>query len=63
MPNTDTLLALAEICAAFAGFAALVSVLGRRNDRLAAPGPPIANAASLGAEPTKITAEVATPPS
>ena len=33
MPNTDTLLALAEICAAFAGFAALVSVLRRRSDR------------------------------
>jgi O-antigen/teichoic acid export membrane protein len=35
MPNTDTLLSLAEICAAFAGFAALVSVLGRRSDQLA----------------------------
>lgn len=29
MTNTDTLLALAEICAAFAGFAALVSALRR----------------------------------
>ena len=35
MPNTETLLALAEICAAFAGFAALVSVLRRGSDRLA----------------------------
>lgn len=35
MPNTETLLSLAEICAAFAGFAALVSVLGRRSDRSA----------------------------
>lgn len=34
-PNTETLLALAEICAAFAGFAALVSVLRRGRDRLA----------------------------
>ncbi len=34
MPNTETLLALAEICAAFAGFAALVSVLRRGSDRL-----------------------------
>lgn len=33
MPNTETLLSLAEICAAFAGFAALVSVLRRRSDR------------------------------
>lgn len=31
MPNTETLLALAEICAAFAGFAALVTVLRRRD--------------------------------
>lgn len=35
MPNTETLLALAEIAAAFAGFAALVSVLRRRGDRVA----------------------------
>lgn len=34
MPNTDTLLALAEICAAFAGFAALVSVLRGGDDRI-----------------------------
>lgn len=33
MQETDTLLSLAEIAAAFAGFAALVSVLGRRDDR------------------------------
>ena len=33
MPNSDALLALAEICAAFAGFAALVSVLRQRPDR------------------------------
>lgn len=32
VPNTETLLALAEICAAFAGFAALVTVL-RRSDQ------------------------------
>ena len=30
LPNTDTLLSLAEIAAAFAGFAALVSVIRRR---------------------------------
>jgi len=35
MPNTETLLALAEICAAFAGFAALVSVLRPGSDRVA----------------------------
>jgi hypothetical protein len=35
MPATETLLALAEICAAFAGFAALVSVLRRRSDQFA----------------------------
>jgi hypothetical protein len=35
MPNSETLLALAEICAAFAGFAALVSVLRRGDDKLA----------------------------
>jgi len=35
MPNTETLLGIAEICAAFAGFAALVSVLRRGSDRLA----------------------------
>ncbi len=35
MPNTETLLALAEICAAFAGFAALVSVLRPDSDRVA----------------------------
>jgi hypothetical protein len=35
MEETETLLALAEIAAAFAGFAALVSVLRRRDDRLA----------------------------
>lgn len=35
MPNTETLLSLAEIFAAFAGFAALVSVLRRRSDRQA----------------------------
>lgn len=34
MPNTETLLTLAEICAAFAGFAALVTVL-RRSDQVA----------------------------
>lgn len=33
MPNTETLLSLAEICATFAGFAALVSVLGRGKKR------------------------------
>lgn len=33
MPNTETLLSLAEICAAFAGFAALVSVLRRGTNR------------------------------
>lgn len=33
--ETDTLLSLAEIAAAFAGFAALVSVLGRRDTLLA----------------------------
>jgi hypothetical protein len=35
MPNTETLLALAEICASFVGFAALVSVLRRGSDRVA----------------------------
>ena len=35
MEHTETLLALAEICAAFAGFAALVSALGRGNDKIA----------------------------
>ena len=35
MQETDTLLSLAEIAAAFAGFAALVSVLRRRDDRIA----------------------------
>ena len=35
LENTDTLLALAEIAAAFAGFAALVSVIRRRADELA----------------------------
>ena len=35
MPATETLLALAEICAAFAGFAALVSALRRRSDQYA----------------------------
>jgi hypothetical protein len=35
MPNTETLLSLAEISAAFAGFAALVSALRRRSDRQA----------------------------
>jgi hypothetical protein len=34
MPATETLLSLAEICAAFAGFAALVSVLRRNSDEL-----------------------------
>ena len=33
--DIDTLLQLAEIAAAFAGFAALVSVLRRRDDMLA----------------------------
>jgi hypothetical protein len=33
LENTDTLLSMAEIAAAFAGFAALVSVLRRRGDR------------------------------
>jgi hypothetical protein len=33
LENTDTLLALAEIAAAFAGFAALVSVIRRRTDQ------------------------------
>ena len=33
--NTDALLSLAEICAAFVGFAALVSVLRRSGDKLA----------------------------
>ena len=35
MPNNDILLSLAEISAAFAGFAALVSVLSKRNDKMA----------------------------
>ena len=35
MPSTDTLLALAEIAAAFAGFAALVSVLRSNDERVA----------------------------
>jgi hypothetical protein len=35
VPNTETLLSLAEICATFAGFAALVSVLRRGADRVA----------------------------
>lgn len=35
LENTDTLLSMAEIAAAFAGFAALVSVLRRRADRAA----------------------------
>jgi hypothetical protein len=34
MPTTNTLLSLADICAAFAGFAALVSVLQRNSDQL-----------------------------
>ena len=34
MPTTETLLSLAEICAAFAGFAALVSALRRNSDQL-----------------------------
>ena len=33
LENTDTLLSMAEIAAAFAGFAALVSVLSRRGSR------------------------------
>lgn len=33
LENTDTLLSLAEIAAAFAGFAALVSVIRRKTDR------------------------------
>lgn len=33
LENTDTLLSLAEIAAAFAGFAALVSVIKRRTDQ------------------------------
>jgi len=33
LDNTDTLLSLAEIAAAFAGFAALVSVIRRRSDQ------------------------------
>ena len=33
LENTDALLSLAEIAAAFAGFAALVSVIGRRRDQ------------------------------
>jgi hypothetical protein len=33
LENTDTLLAMAEIAAAFAGFAALVSVIRRTSDR------------------------------
>lgn len=36
MENTETLLSLAEICATFAGFAALVSVLRRGADEVAA---------------------------
>ena len=35
LENTDTLLALAEIAAAFAGFAALVSVIRRASDQVA----------------------------
>ena len=34
MPPNETLLSLAEICAAFAGFAALVSALRRGSDRV-----------------------------
>jgi hypothetical protein len=34
MPTTETLLSLADICAAFAGFAALVSVLRHNSDQL-----------------------------
>lgn len=34
LENTGTLLALAEIAASFAGFAALVSVIGRRSDQV-----------------------------
>ncbi len=34
MPPTETLLSLAEICAAFAGFAALVSALRRNSDQV-----------------------------
>jgi hypothetical protein len=34
MPTTETLLSLAEICAAFAGFAALVSALRRSSDEV-----------------------------
>ncbi len=37
LENTDTLLAMAEIAAAFSGFAALVSVIRRRSTRTA-PG-------------------------
>jgi hypothetical protein len=36
VPNTETLLSLAEICATFAGFAALVSALRRGGDQVAA---------------------------
>lgn len=38
LENTETLLSLAEVAAAFAGFAALVSVLPRGLDRASAPG-------------------------
>lgn len=38
LENTETLLSLAEVAAAFAGFAALVSVIPRTADRAAAPG-------------------------
>ena len=38
MENTETLLSIAEICATFAGFAALVSVLRRGADQRAAAG-------------------------
>jgi hypothetical protein len=37
LENTDTLLSLAEVAAAFAGFAALVSVIPRGLDRVSAP--------------------------
>ena len=37
LENTDTLLSLAEVAAAFAGFAALVSVIPRGSDRSSTP--------------------------
>ena len=45
MQNADLLLTIAEVAVAFAGFASLVSILGRRASR----DPPIVQAARLRA--------------